>query len=491
MPANITVQQYTPSEIIGIFNDILAHQNNQASGKIVCIRGLYLVGNGTSYQGYYYDTLRDEKSSSELPIRISDAQRKELTPGNLVEILGTLGRKITAKSEIKLELNVSRVEIVKEQVIDENEIKRIEYRQRKVSAGFRNVDSVLESLLFNETRPKIALVIAASSITLKDFEDGIKAARVALDFVEDRVVFTQTKLLCTKLKQLDQLGYHAIALVRGGGIDSTTDVDKPEVIETVVGLKTPFISGVGHKDEKIFLRQVADKWTATPQGLGQYFSDMVETVSEKKTKSRAALTEQIKKQFKDQLEAGQKQNKELQEKLTKLTKAQEEAVKKHNEQVQALTKAQTEATKKNKEQVEAIQKQHKEQLEKTNKQNEELQKKLGELTKTHSEQMGKLQGQLKVQTENSVKQSKEFNESLKKMQETNTELNKSLQKLTAQNTQAAKDLNEAREKQRQLEKQLEEALEKNKGCMPGCLGMAAAIVSIASLACWGICLILL
>lgn len=461
MPVNITVQQYTPSEIIGIFNDILAHQNNQASGKIVCIRGLYLVGNGTAYQGFYYDTLRDEKSPNELPIRISEAQRKELTPGNLVEILGTLGRKITAKSEIKLELYVSRVEVVKEQVIDENEIKRIEFRQRKVSSGFKNVDSILESLLFNDIRPKIALVIASSSITLKDFEDGIKAARVALDFIEDRVVFTQTKLLCSKLKQLDQLGYHAIALVRGGGVDSTTDVDKPEVIGTIVGLKTPFISGVGHKDEKIFIRQVADKWTATPQGLGQYFSDMVETVTEKKTKSRVALTEQIKKQFKDQLEAGQKQNKELQEKLAKLTKAQEEATKKHNEQVQALTKAQTEATKQHKEQVEAIQKQHKEQLEKTNKQNEELQKKLNE-----------------------------FNSSLKKMQETNGELNKSLQKLTAQNTQANKDLNEAKDKARQLEKQLEEALSKNKGCSTGCLSMIAAILSIASVACWILFLII-
>ena len=461
MPANITVQQYTPSEIIGIFNDILAHQNNLASGKIVCIRGLYLVGNNTSYKGYYYDTLRDEKSQNELPIRISDAQRNELTPGNLVEILGTLGRKITDKSEIKLELNVSRVEVVKEQVIDENEIKRIEYRQRKVSAGFKNVDGILESLLFNDTRPQIALIIAQTSITLKDFEDGIKAARVALDFIEDRVVFTQTKLFCTKLKQLDQLGYHAIAMVRGGGIDSTTDVDKPEVIETVVGLKTPFISGVGHKDEKIFLRQVADKWTATPQGLGQYFSDMVETVSEKKTKSRAVLTEQIKKQFKDQLEAGQKQNKELQEKLTKLTKTQEEATKKHNEQVQALTKAQTEATKQHKEQIEAIQKQHKEQLEKTNKQNEELQKKLNE-----------------------------FNGSLKKMQETNGELNKSLQKLTAQNTQANKDLNDAKDKARQLEKQLEEALKKNKGCSTGCLGIVAAIITVASAACWVVCLII-
>lgn len=515
MPANITVQQYRPSEIINIFNDILARQNTEASGKIVCIRGIYLIGNGISYQGYCYDTLRDEKTPNELPIKISEAQRKDLKPGSLVDILGTLGRKISPKSEIKLELNVSRVETVQEQAIDKDEIKRIEYRQRKVSAGFKNVDSILESLLFNDTRPKIALIIAQSSITLKDFEDGIKAARVALDFVEDKVVFTQTKLLCSKLKQLDVQGYHAIALVRGGGIDSTTDVDKPEVIETVVGLKTPLISGVGHKDEKIFLRQVADKWTATPQGLGQYFSDMVEEVSEKKTKSRAVLTEQIKKQFKDQLEAGQKQNKELQEKLAKLTKtqedankkhleqvqamtkAQEEATKKHNEQVQALTKAQTEATKKHNEQVEAIQKQHKEQTEKANKQNEELQKKLTEITKanetaqkTHAEQLGKLQVQLKEQTEASAKQSKEFNESLKKMQDTNSELNKSLQKLTAQNTQAAKDLQEAKDRARELEKQLEEALKKNKGCSSGCLGIVAAIVTVATAACWLVCLII-
>ena len=491
MPTDITVHQYQPSEIINIFNEMLAQQNNRASGKVVCIRGLYLVGSGTSYNGIYYDTLRNEKSIEELQIRISDTLRKELTSGNLADVYGTLGRKITSKGEIKLELNVSRVDVVQEQVIDENEIKRIEYRQRKVAAGFKNVDTLLETLLFNGTRPQIALVIATSSRTLNDFEDGIKAARVALDFYEERVTFTQTKVLCAKLKELDQRGFHAIALVRGGGVDSNTDVDIPEVVETVAGLKTAFISGLGHKDEKIFLRQVADKYTATPQGLGQYFSDLVETVNEKKTKSQAVLTEQIRKQFKDQLEAGQKQNKELQERLAKLTKAQEEAVKKHNEQVQALTKAQTEATKKNKEQVEAIQKQHREQLEKTNKQNEELQKKLTEITKAneaaqkaHVEQLSKLQGQMKAQTEASAKQSKEFGESLKKMQDTNTELNKSLQKLTAQNTQAAKDLQEAKDRARDLEKQLEESLKKHQGCSSGCLGLITAIISIASVACY-------
>lgn len=76
------------------------------------------------------------------------------------------------------------------------------------------------------------------------------------------------------------------------------------------------------------------------------------------------------------------------------------------------------------------------------------------------------------------------------MQDTNSELNKSLQKLTAQNTQAAKDLNDAKERQRQLEKQLEDALNKNKGCSTGCLGMLAAIISVASVACWLLCLII-
>ena len=472
MPANITVQQYRPSEIINIFNDILARQNTEASGKIVCIRGIYLVGNGVSYQGYCYDTLRDENTTNELPIKISEAQRKDLKPGSLVDILGTLGRKISPKSEIKLELNVSRVETVQEQAIDEKEIKRMELRRKKAKLGFRNVDFILEQLLYTDQRPSVALLFAGASITMTDFlNGGGDIAKAAFDFVECRVSFSKSQEVVNALKGLDAQNHTAICIVRGGG-SGIEMLDDLNILETVVGLKTPVISAIGHPDERLFIKEVADKEVSVPNDLGHYFKDMMETVSEKKTKSRAVLTEQIKKQFKDQLEAGQKQNKELQEKLTKLTKTQEEATKQH------------------KEQIEAMQKQHKEQNEKANKQNEELQKKLAELTKTHSEQMGKLQGQLKAQTEASAKQSKEFGESLKKMQDTNGELNKSLQKLTAQNTQAAKDLNEAKERSRQLEKQLEEALKKNKGCSSGCLGMVAAIVTVASAACWIVCILL-
>lgn len=447
---------YKPSEIIGIFNSILAKQSVNA--QVVYLRGVYLASGRQSYGGYYYDTLRDEDRQEEITIIVTQPQRENLKNGNLVNVGGVIGRNVNNRGQIQINLNVSRIEVVQEQVVDEAEIKKVELRQKKASVGFKNVDSILEQLLFQDKRPNVALVFAQSSITMSDFEAGINAAKSAIDFTERRVNFANSSELIRTLKAIDEFDFTVIALIRGGGggIEKLDDLD---VLETVVNLKTPIIGAIGHVEEKLFIKQLVDKSAPTPNGLGQYFSELVENVSEKKTKSRAALTEQIKKQFKDQLEAGQKQNKELQEKLAKLTRTQEET-----------------------------QKQHKEQVDKANKQNEELQKKLTEITKAnetaqkaYAEQLGKLQGQMKAQTEASAKQSKEFNESLKKMQETNGQLQKSMEKLTAQNTQANKDLNEAKDKARQLEKQLSEALSNSGNTLWKIIAIIAAIAFFAVL----------
>ena len=462
---NLPVTIYKPSELLGMFTAYISRQ--EVNSKVIFLRGIYLKNPKHDPRwAYRYDILRDEDTQTEITLQMSQKQSDELKDGNLVTVGGVLGRRVQKNSHIQLMLVVSRIEIVKEQVIDEDELKRMELRRKKALVGFKNVDGILEQKLFTDERPLVALVFATTSITMGDFNAGINAAKSAIDFQEFRVNFSSPNDLTTLLKQLDPKGFDVIALVRGGGaqVEAADDLN---VLETVVNLKTPIIAAIGHVEEKLFIKQVVDKEAPTPNGLGQYFSDMVESVSEKKTKSHAVLTEKIKKQFKEQIEAGQKQNKELQENLTKLTKTQEEATKKYNEQVLALTKAQTEATKKHNEQIQSIQKQHKEQIDKTNKQNQELQKKLAELTKAnetaqkaHTEQLEKLQVQLKQQNEASAKQSKEFSESLKRMQETNGELNKSLQKLTAQNTQANKDLNNAKEKARELERQLSEALSK-------------------------------
>lgn len=448
---NLPATIYKPSELLGMFTAYLSRQD--VNSQVIYLRGIYLKNPKHDPRwSYRYDVLRDEDTQTEITLQMTQKQSEELKDGNLVTVGGVLGRRVQNNSHIQLMLVVSRIEVVQEQAIDENEVKRIELRRKKVALGYKNVDGLLQQKLFTDDRPKVALVFATTSITMADFNAGINAAKSAIDFLEYRVNFSSPSDFTTLLKQLDTQGYDVIALVRGGGA-KVEAADDLSVLETIVNLKTPIIAAIGHVEEKLFVKQIVDKEAPTPNGLGQYFSDMVENVSEKKTKSRAVLAEQIKKQFKDQLEAGKKQNEELQKKLQALTKNQEEATKKHNEQVQALTKAQQEATKKHSEQVQAA-----------TKQNQELQKKLTDITKANetaqkqqSEAMGKLQAQLKAQTEASTKQSKEFADNLKKMQDTNTELNKSLTKLTAQNTQAAKDLNDAKEKARQLEQQLQEA----------------------------------
>lgn len=417
---------FSPVELVGIYRKFL---DKGSTNNVVWIRGIYIQRPNQNPQwAAFYDELRDaDNTTQSVTLKINRQDRAKLKTNSLVQIGGLIELVANNTGTIQILVNVTRYEIVKDQFVTEQDLKRNEIRIAKSKKGFKNVDAVLEDKLYRDERPKVALVFASTSITMQDFNAGVNAAAIKIDFEEKRQSFGNATMLATFLQNLDKSGYDVIALVRGGG-GGIEALDEIAVLQTVSTMATPIICAIGHVGEELFMKSIADKVAPTPNGLGQYFSEMVEKVTAKRNNSRAALIEEVKKQFIKQIEESDKKNKELTEKLDKLTKAQ-------------------------------------------------------------AEQMGKLQAQLKAQTDLNAKQSKEFNDNLTKMQKTNSELNTSLQKLTAQNTQSAKDLNEAKERQRQLEKQLEEALKNNKGCFPGCLSMVAAIISIASVACWIVCMI--
>ena len=417
---------FSPVELVGIYRKFL---DKGSTNNVVWIRGIYIQRPNQNPQwAAFYDELRDaDNTTQSVTLKINRQDRAKLKTNSLVQIGGLIELVANNTGTIQILVNVTRYEIVKDQFVTEQDLKRNEIRIAKSKKGFKNVDAILEDKLYRDERPKVALVFASTSITMQDFNAGVNAAAIKIDFEEKRQSFGNATMLATFLQNLDKSGYDVIALVRGGG-GGIEALDEIAVLQTVSTMATPIICAIGHVGEELFMKSIADKVAPTPNGLGQYFSEMVEKVTAKRNNSRAALIEEVKKQFIKQIEESDKKNKELTEKLDKLTKAQ-------------------------------------------------------------AEQMGKLQAQLKAQTDLNAKQSKEFNDNLTKMQKTNSELNTSLQKLTAQNTQSAKDLNEAKERQRQLEKQLEEALKNNKGCFPVCLSMVAAIISIASVACWIVCMI--
>ena len=392
-PANL----FRPSEIIGILRNHLA--TGQVNQRVVCLRGIYFKG---SYVNQYFhtatDRLVDESTSDELSLSMPLNLRDDLENGNVITVHGILDRSITNKGLIQIVLKVTEVEKIKELAVSEDEIKRTELRRIKSEKGFKNVDSLLESLLYQDKRPQIALVYAETSITNDDFEKGVQAARTHIDFKEYRVSFAKTKAFCQTLKQLDAMNYDVIAIIRGGGAGLEA-LDEVELLETLVNMNTAWMYGAGHEGEKLFILNIADKAIAIPHALGTYFRDITDGVVQKRNNSRAALVKEVEGQFKKQLEESNKKNKELLTQIDKMTKQQQEQTKANKENIDKLTeqnKKNLEAQqKKNDEALAKIHAQSKQQMEQSQKQNEALQKQLADLSKSQKESVDKLTEQNK------------------------------------------------------------------------------------------------
>ena len=305
------VTSYCPSEIVDIFSDFLSRAG--LGSKVVFVTGIYARTARQSYGGWFYDTLKDQNSDQELSLMIPQGLRDDLENGSLVTVGGTVYKKAGNRGNIQLGFKVSRVETLQQQAVSEEDMKRAELRARKTQRGFANVDAVLEGILMRGERPKVALVFAASSITMADFDAGKQAAEASMDFTEYRVNFSSAKDLCDMLSRVDGEGYDVLALVRGGG-SGIERLDDVSVLECVVSLRTPLICAVGHVDEKLFLKLVSDKAAPTPNGLGQWFSDLAEKVSKTRQDSIAVITKQVQKQFQERLDTQVKQNEDLQEK---------------------------------------------------------------------------------------------------------------------------------------------------------------------------------
>lgn len=398
------ITYYTPLEIIGIYR---SYFERGKTNNVVWLRGIYVQRpNQNRNWATAFDDLRDVNSNNSVTLKIAWNDRDKLKNNSLVQIGGLIEISPFQNGTIQISVNVTRVEIIKDQFVNEQDLKRQEIRVAKTKRGFKNVDSVLEDKIFRNERPKVALVFAQTSNTMSDFEAGVNAASVQIDFNRTRQSFGSPTTLSVYLKGLDTQGYDVIALIRGGG-NGRESLDEIPVLQTVAQLNTPIICAIGHVEEELFLKCIADKVASTPNGLGQYFSEMVERVAAKRNNSRAALVKEVEGQFKKQIEESNKKNQELIKQIEGLKKQSEEHTK-------AFKESQEKQLKENKAALEKIQKENKEALEKVQKQNQEQ---IDKLTKTN---------------ETSLKQLKEQTDNINKQLEAERNQNKELQKELAQ-----------------------------------------------------------
>lgn len=297
---NISISHYKPTELLGLLDGIFSQ--HRVNVQLISLQGIYMAGTGVAYNNVYYDTLRDETANSAITIIVDRGIRENLKSGNLVTLYGYICRKQNfGKGQIEIQFRVTRHEIIKQQVLTEDEQKRIEFRRIKEEREFKNVTMLLENKLLAGEKPKLALVYAETSIVHEDFANGILGARTNYDIHEERISFASAQGVVQLLTRLDSQNYDAIALIRGGG-SGLEALDNLLIAEKLAKLNTPWIFAAGHKENKLFIRKLADLDKAVPLDFGVYLRERVEKVEREKTQSQALLIQQVRAQVAKEIE---------------------------------------------------------------------------------------------------------------------------------------------------------------------------------------------
>ncbi|MEM9298136.1 MAG: exodeoxyribonuclease VII large subunit [Bacteroidota bacterium] len=172
---------------------------------------------------------------------------------------------------MKIDGENKEVQLVKEEEYD--------LLKERFERGFTDIKQLILDQFDEGFKVRVAIITGNQSIVDQDFE----------------AQFSDTgkyhiELFRTNLSNADQItgyiqeegfeDYDLLAFMRGGG--TGLDVfDSDKLSQTVLDLRKPFITALGHQDDLVMLSKIADKNLATPSALGTYLQNIGREYDEK------------------------------------------------------------------------------------------------------------------------------------------------------------------------------------------------------------------
>jgi exonuclease VII large subunit len=296
-PENNSPLIYSPAAVLNLFNNSITI--SQAK-KLIPLKGIFLQGKGGNYNGFYYDTLRDEASDAQITIIVPALIRNELQVNKTVTVNGFITKRVVNNSSrIDIQFTVTDLVGQTQNKYSDEEIRRITLQQEKAAAGYRDVNSYIKNKIIKEEPFRIAIIMGKTGIIDSDIKHQLKESIASYDLHFSRISLSSETEIIQALQALDNQNFDLIAISRGGG-ENLEIFNKSAIAATANQLRALFLTAIGHKEDNTLLQRVADKAFITPSAFGQYLNDLYnETVAELQ-QSRAQLIESVKKQ----LEAG-------------------------------------------------------------------------------------------------------------------------------------------------------------------------------------------
>lgn len=320
---------YSPTTILGIYANAI---KTPADNKIILAKGEYHASaNAREYGGYYYDDLKSTYDNRFLKIKVPALLRSQLDDCLIYLFKGYVEKRIS-NSSIDLIFVVDEILQKEENPISDEDLKRFEIIQKKVSKGYKDLQAFVKDSIFNKKLLRIANIYGTTGIVNKDFEAGIGEAKVRFSISECRINLSSKIDIINKIRAFNTDDYDVIALVRGGGDKSSLEIfNDPEIGEEILKLKPLFVTALGHVVNDSLLDKIADKKFHLPHDYGNSLKVWVDEAVAEQAKSKSLFIDQVKKDltktFEDQIKTKDETIKNLQKTYEESTKQKEESFK--------------------------------------------------------------------------------------------------------------------------------------------------------------------
>jgi exodeoxyribonuclease VII large subunit len=287
---------YSPSALIQLFNSALTPTPMK---NMIQLKGIYQAGRGANYNGYYYDSLKDEATDATVTLVVPALLRKDLAPNKTIEFWAFITKRVVpAGGRIEIHANITQVLAQTQNRYNEKEIRGLAIQQEKASRGYRDVDHFIKSRIVQQERIRITILVGKAAIIDSDIRHGMEEAIGFYDMVFDRISMNSETEIVGALDRFNNSGMTDLLVLSRGGGENLEIFDSPVIAERCLDLEPYFLTAIGHKENTSLVQRVADKAFITPTALGQWLRSIYNDTMAELENSKAHMVETITQQLK-------------------------------------------------------------------------------------------------------------------------------------------------------------------------------------------------
>lgn len=261
---------HTPVTLLQLFAN--AFRLN-ATQNLLLLKGVYQDRQRGSYQGYYYNRLKDVQSGQIVTVCVPEAVKEKLEHGRMYVLKGALQKDVRSDGVIEPVFLVA--ERVAELEVPAHVHSTEAIVQQKQAQGFKVVNTLLMSKLHAGQTPRLALMFGMTSTVKDDVTAALGAVYDRYAIQEKRINIVSESEICDTLNEINHGEYDAVAIVRGGGPGQEV-FDSLSIAKIALDLHPALLTAIGHTQETTLLERIADKRFTTPTALGVYLAQLVE-----------------------------------------------------------------------------------------------------------------------------------------------------------------------------------------------------------------------